>query len=138
MVFLAAVVFFAVVAFLAAVLFLAVVVFFAAAVFFTVVVFFVAAVFLAAGFLAVLGASALSAAASSVLAAAGLRCQPPRLSYGVKLEQLSLMQKGFLAPRPAFLNMVWPHTGQLSFTGTSQVRKSHLLASSRLLHRSQQ
>ena len=54
------------------------------------------------------------------------------------MEQLSLMQKGFLAPRPAFLNMVWPHTGQLSFTGTSQVRKSHLLASSRLLHRSQQ
>ena len=42
------------------------------------------------------------------------------------------MQKGFLNPRPAFLNMVWPQTGQSSFTGTSQVMKSHRLASSLL------
>ena len=34
------------------------------------------------------------------------------------------MQKGFLKPRPDFLNMVWPHSGQVSFTGTSQVMKS--------------
>ena len=54
------------------------------------------------------------------------------------MAQSGLMQKGFLAPRPDSLNMVWPHTGQLSFTGTSQVMKSHLLLSSRLLRFSQQ
>ena len=42
------------------------------------------------------------------------------------------MQKGFLNPRPDFLNRVWPHSGQVSFTGTSQVMKSHRLASSLL------
>lgn len=42
------------------------------------------------------------------------------------------MQKGFLKPRPDFLNRVWPHAGQFSFTGTSQVMKSHFFASSLL------
>ena len=46
------------------------------------------------------------------------------------MEQLSLMQKGFLNPLPDFLNMVWPHTGQSSATGTSQVMKSQRLLSS--------
>ena len=58
--------------------------------------------------------------------------QPPRFSSGVKLGQPWLMQKGFLNPRPDFLNRVWPHSGQVSFTGTSQVMKSHRLASSLL------
>ena len=48
------------------------------------------------------------------------------------------MQKGFLNPRPAFLNMVWPQTGQSSFTGTSQVMKSHFAVSSLLFTCSQQ
>ena len=37
------------------------------------------------------------------------------------------MQKGFLKPRPDFLNMVCPQMGQLSFTGTSQVMKSQVM-----------
>jgi hypothetical protein len=37
-----------------------------------------------------------------------------------------------LNPRPDFLNIVQPHSGQLSFTGTSQVMKSHLFPSSLL------
>ena len=38
----------------------------------------------------------------------------------------------------AALNMVCPHTGQSSFTGTSQVMKSHRALSSAALSRSQQ
>ena len=100
---------------------------------------FLAAVFLAAGFFAS-SAAAVSPAASvpSAEAASVFFRQPPRFSSGVKLEQASLMQKGFLKPRPDFLNMVQPHTGQLSFTGTSQVIKSQRLDSSLLLRCSQQ
>ena len=48
------------------------------------------------------------------------------------------MQKGFRAPLPAFLNMVCPQAGQSSFTGTSQVMKSHFSASTLLVVCSQQ
>ena len=142
--FLAAVVFFAVL--LAAVVFFAVVLaeaVFLAAVF---VVFlavevleavFFAVAFLAEGFFS--SAATVSAAASPPSAAASVFFrQPPRFYSGVKLEQASLMQKGFLNPRPDFLNIVQPHTGQLSFTGTSQVIKSQRLDSSLLLTFSQQ
>ncbi len=37
-----------------------------------------------------------------------------------------LMQKGRLNPRPDFLNIVWPQTGQSSFTGTSKVTKEQV------------
>ena len=71
------------------------------------------------------------------------RC--PRLLPGIaplllrqEVAHSGLMQKGFLNPRPAFLNMVWPQTGQSSFTGTSQVMKSHFAVSSLLFTCSQQ
>ena len=48
------------------------------------------------------------------------------------------MQKGLLNPLPDFLNMVWPHTGQSSLVGTSQVRKSQRWLSSAAVARSQQ
>ena len=127
--FFAVVVFFAVV-FFAAVVFLAVAVFFAAAVFFA-VVFFAAADFF--------GFSSASAGACSLSpSAAGFFTQPPRFSSGVKLLHSSLIQYGFFAPRPDFLNIVQPHIGQLSFTGTSQDIKSHRRLSSLLFKNSQQ
>ena len=64
--------------------------------------------------------------------------QPPRFSSGVKFEHVSLMQKGFFAPFPGFLNMVWPHTGQSFSVGTSQLMKSQRLLSSLLFMCSQQ
>ena len=47
-------------------------------------------------------------------------------------------QKGLLKPRPARLNMVWPQTGQSSFTGTSKVRKSQVGSPFRAMLFSQQ
>ena len=35
------------------------------------------------------------------------------------------MQKGFILPLPDFLKRVWPHSGQSSAVGTSQVMKPH-------------
>ena len=121
-----------------------------AAVFFAVVVFlapvleaavFLAAVFFPAAFLAsgcFSSGTVPAPPSASPAASAVFFFQPPRFSSGVKLGQPSWMQKGFLKPRPDFLNMVQPHSGQLSFTGTSQVIKSHLLVSSLLLRCSQQ
>lgn len=63
---------------------------------------------------------------------------PPRLSSGKKLGQSGSIQKGRLNPRPDSLNIVQPQTGQSSFTGTSQVMKSHLFASILLFRCSQQ
>ena len=48
------------------------------------------------------------------------------------------MQKGRLKPLPDFLNMVWPQTGQSSFTGTSKVRKSQVGSPFRAMLCSQQ
>ena len=104
------------------------------AVVFLVVTFFAAALVV---FLAAADVFFSSAAGASPSSEAGLR-QPPRFSSGVKLAHFSLMQKGFLAPRPDFLNIVCPQTGQLSFTGTSQVMNSHLADSSLALRVSQQ
>ena len=47
----------------------------------------------------------------------------------------SLMQKDFERPRPERRNMVCPHSGQLSFVGTSQVMKPIISRPSELVPR---
>ena len=102
------------------------VVVFLAVVFFVLAAFLVA-VFLAAVFLAVDVSSLPSVSSVALVLEASVFFLYPRWSSGRKLLHFSLIQKGFLKPRPDFLNMVWPQTGQFSFTGTSQVIKSQVM-----------